>query len=229
MEEFIDEEPPTPEEEPRSARGIPILKAGDVGGAEIHSIFDARRAKVVKSPVLERVIDVQLQLERVLAEAEVIHRKASEEADEIREQAREQGLREGHEEALKLVALARAEYGRLQEAAQTDMLTLAFGIAQRLIGKAIELNPQVVNSIVSQQLEYVRGRRQVTILVHPEDLLVVEGARGEFANQLEGAALYFDADPSVSRGGCVIETESGRIDARLEVQLGILRDAIERR
>jgi len=55
--------------------------------------------------------------------------------------------------------------------------------------------------------------RQVLVRVHPDDLpLVAEGA-GE-ALQARGARLQ--ADPSIQRGGCSVESDAGTIDATIE-------------
>ena len=67
------------------------------------------------------------------------------------------------------------------------------------------------------------------IRVHPEDLPLVIGMKNELASSLEGAAVYFDDDGTLTRGECAIDTEAGRIDGRLETQLKILRDALEGR
>jgi flagellar biosynthesis/type III secretory pathway protein FliH len=54
----------------------------------------------------------------------------------------------------------------------------------------------------------------------------LNAARGALVAEVEGAALYFEADERVGRGGCVVETEAGRVDARLEVQLDVMRRAL---
>jgi flagellar biosynthesis/type III secretory pathway protein FliH len=207
---------------------IPVLKARDIEGRGIRPLFDGQY-RVVKSPVLERVIDVELQLDEILRSAEALRDQAEQDAQRLREEARAEGIKQGLEAVTRQIASARAEYARLQEAAREDMLALAFGVARRIVGRAFELDPRVIHEIVSCQLQHVRGRRQVTILVHPDNLPRIEAERASYAQQLEGAAIYFGPDPTIDRTGCVIETETGRIDARLDVQLEILRAAIEGR
>ena len=61
--------------------------------------------------------------------------------------------------------------------------------------------------------------------MHPDDLKALERGRPRLLERaLRAQALQFRADPSVGRGGCIVESELGTVDARLPVQL----EAIER-
>ncbi|MBZ0115773.1 MAG: flagellar assembly protein FliH, partial [Sandaracinaceae bacterium] len=45
---------------------------------------------------------------------------------------------------------------------------------------------------------------------------------------LEALGVPLEPDPSMERGGCVVHTELGDVDARVEVRLEALLRAIER-
>ena len=194
-------------------------------------LADRARPLIEEARILKpRVVD---RLERIDAEIGALRREAEEELEEarcraetIRQEAREAGRKEGLEECMRKLAKARAEYSRLRDQGEQEMVELAFHIARRLVGKAIEMQPEIVRDIVGEALVNARGHDQIVVLIHPDDHDRVEAARDEYVRALEGVPVYFEADPSLERGGCVIETESGRIDARLETQLQVLREAL---
>jgi flagellar biosynthesis/type III secretory pathway protein FliH len=65
----------------------------------------------------------------------------------------------------------------------------------------------------------------LSLRVHPDDLAALAAARPAWLAELGVQAdVALVADPAVGRGGCIVETPAGRIDARLETQL----DALER-
>lgn len=203
-----------------------LIRSPQGTGQAIKALFEEPARRLVKREVLSHVQHAQDALGEAQAQAQEIIEQAHLQAQEIREQARKEGAHEGHTEATKLLGYARAEYERLLQAQEQDMLDLSFGIAQRIIAREIALNPDVVKGIVLNALDQVRNKRQIVLIVHPEDALMLEQDRALLGSRVEGAKLYIEEDDRVERGGCVIETESGRVDARLDVQLGALRDAL---
>jgi flagellar biosynthesis/type III secretory pathway protein FliH len=69
--------------------------------------------------------------------------------------------------------------------------------------------------VVREGLERVRRASRVRVRVHPSD-----------AAQLIELEAEVVEDPSITRGGCVVESELGEVDARLEVRLDALARAI---
>jgi flagellar biosynthesis/type III secretory pathway protein FliH len=59
----------------------------------------------------------------------------------------------------------------------------------------------------------------VTIRVNPRDFQIIERHHATRSSSPLSEAVKLVEDPLIGRGGCVIETESGTIDARIEEQL----------
>lgn len=185
------------------------------------------RARVLKGRVVDRLGEAERELQKLRADSEKVLEEARREADQIRRRAREEGRREALEECMEELAKARAEYAKLKQRAERDMVTLAFEVARRVVGHKIEVEPRVVRDIVGEALTAARGREQIVVHVHPDDHQEVRAARDRYARSLEGVPVYFEVDATLERGDCVIETESGRIDARLDTQLQVMREALE--
>ncbi len=211
----------------RSPRGaVTVLKSPEGTGADIQALFARRDIRVLKGGVVREVQAVQNYLRQACQEARKIVASAAEDVQKAQVDAREKGRVEAFAELLDELKRARNEYDRLMSGAEADMIELAFQIARQVIGHSIEVDPGVLRDIVAKSLVHVRGKRQIVVFVHPDDLPKVEALRHDLAQEVEGAALYFGGDAQVERGGCVIETESGRLDARLEVQLNVLREVL---
>jgi flagellar assembly protein FliH len=101
-------------------------------------------------------------------------------------------------------------------------------MAEKIVGRAVALAPEVIADIAGAALETCRPRGAVVRLrLHPDDLPAAEARHAALAARAPGAAaIELVADGGVGRFGCVIETPLGRVDARLETQLGALERAL---
>jgi flagellar biosynthesis/type III secretory pathway protein FliH len=129
-------------------------------------------------------------------------------------------------EVTHLLISARAAAEAERAAAVDAALVLARKMAEKIIGRAVELDPSVMGEIAGQALAASRARGGAVVLrVHPDDLSAVDRARSQWSQRIVAAAdVRVVADDSVGRHGCVVETPVGRLDARLQTQL----DALER-
>ena len=165
--------------------------------------------------------------------------RARADADALREEARQEGLREGREEALAslvpaLEALTQAgEAVREGQRARADRLEahavdLALFLAEKVIGAAIAVEPELVLEAVRGALRAIVERERVIVLVHPEDLSLVAEAMDGVRATLGGIEhCEVQAERRVSRGGAVVRTPDGDVDARVETKLQRAREVVE--
>lgn len=118
----------------------------------------------------------------------------------------------------------------LQTSMEEDVCALAFLIATKIVRQAVETNRDLVLDQVRAALAHVKDAPSVRVLVHPDDVPILEGARETLASAREGLVnLVVEGDPSVSVGGCVVQTPTRLVDATLESQLIRLGEALKRR
>ena len=80
---------------------------------------------------------------------------------------------------------------------------------------------------VHECLAYVEDKTKVIIRVNPDDLEAVRRHRNDWLESLESIDhLLIEAEPTVARGGCVVETPIGDVDAQIEERLKRLRTAL---
>jgi len=177
-----------------------------------------------------------------LAEASAIIETARAEAEAIREAARQDGFQAGYQQGLAgaqeylapsvqaLAAVQEAlgdERGRAAEAVEREAVELAFRIAEKALGAAIEAKPEHVVDVVRGGLRRLLERERVVVMVHPDDLDVLRAAADGLQAELGGiGSMEVQAERRVGRGGAIVRTAAGEVDGRLEVQLERAREAM---
>ena len=146
---------------------------------------------------------------------------------ELHAAARAEGLAAGHAEAVAVVVAARTEAARERVAVSETVAQLACIVAAEVLGREAAGGLAVVRDVTVGVLAKVQRARVVLLRVCPEE---VDGVRAGVTEWLKGTiepdVLAVEADPSVGRGGVVVETNVGRIDGRLDVQLAAIALAL---
>jgi flagellar biosynthesis/type III secretory pathway protein FliH len=175
-----------------------------------------------------------LLLQAAKSEAQQLLAKAQTDADEMKTKAQAegtaQGIETGREQAAQdareaiatlrdLVESARVERRTIVDGAEPEVVKLALAIAERILHREIEAQPDVVVGMVRVGLSRLSGRESVTLRVNPGDLATMREHREALLNGNDVEGLRIVEDQRVDRGGVVIETESGTIDAKIGTQL----------
>jgi flagellar biosynthesis/type III secretory pathway protein FliH len=129
-----------------------------------------------------------------------------------------------HAAAAELATLRES----IAEGAERATVELALRIAEQVVQGALAVRPELVVDAVRGALRRLVERDRVLVLVHPEDLeLLREHADGLVA-ELGGIDHFaIEADRRVSRGGAIVRTAEGDVDATLETKLGRAREVVE--
>lgn len=123
--------------------------------------------------------------------------------------------------------MLQAEKQELAQRAEQQTVELAFMLAQKIIGAELEFKPERVTEVARLALQQVLDCDQIELKVNPEDFGYLKAVQQDFASQLSGhARLEIRADKSLARGSCMIETERGLLDARIQTQLESLKESI---
>lgn len=197
-----------------------IIKRAD---QKIDSIFFGRIFK-------RQVLDAEEQARNIRLEArqnaDDLVAAAETEAENIRADAYASGREEASEELLENILAAKEQRAEALSAVERDVLRLAVKIAEKIIGREIKQDENTRGEIVLTALRQARQQEMMTVRVNANDLPLVEKMRERI--DAFGRARYLDfvADQAVVDGGCLIESASGTIDARLETQLRVLENAL---
>jgi type III secretion system HrpE/YscL family protein len=161
------------------------------------------------------------------ANARAILERAREQAETELQRARETGRAQGRAElAAKFVELA-AERDRALAALEPQAIEIAMVAAKRIVGHELSLQSSLVAEMVAPLLERVRRAQQITLRVHPDDGAALEANLAALRDRAGLAgSLRVEADATLERGDCVLHSDIGALDARIDTQLHALSRAL---
>jgi flagellar biosynthesis/type III secretory pathway protein FliH len=160
-------------------------------------------------------------------EAAAILERARAEAEALRADAIAEGRRAGRVDAAKQLFDVAAMRSELIRNTEQQALRAVLLVAAELVGSALQSDPSQIAAMLAPHLQRLRRAAALTLRLHPEDAHYLERNRSELA-RCAGFECPIEllADPTVSRGGCIVESNLGELDARIETRLAELGRAL---
>ena len=181
----------------------------------------------------KQIVDARAEARRIIADAQEDAAAIRTSAESFARESYETAYREGCEAALAewntLLLEARADRAQALAGVERDLLRLAVKIAEKILGHEIKRDRTAIVDIVATALRQARRNEMITIRVNPADLMVIEEQRQRLDRADREKYVDLVPDPRVTSGGCMIESESGAIDAQLETQFRVLERALLKR
>jgi flagellar assembly protein FliH len=197
------------------------------------------QAQKLKQEAEEEATKIVAEAEKRVAELEStagsrLEAAEREAAKKGRDEGREEGYKEGVSEVERLVGrlhviLDRAMDKRAEILAETEaqVVELVLLVAKKVVKVISENQKSVVVQNIQQALRKLKTKSDVVVRVNLADLQLATEHVKDFVQMTENAKkLQIIEDSTVDRGGCVIETDFGEIDARISSQLSELEERI---
>jgi flagellar assembly protein FliH len=109
---------------------------------------------------------------------------------------------------------------------EADLVQLALAVARKIVDREVSLGPETVARIIRQALNRVEHAGRITIKLNPADLELLADIKPQLLSGLpEADRAAFEADEGIARGGCLIATDGGEVDARIERQFQVVEEA----
>ena len=139
------------------------------------------------------------------------------------------GLEAGGKRAeamLRRVAQTIEELGGLRQTliheTEREMVQLALTLARRVVHREVTLDPELAAALAHVALERLGTNTPATIRLNPEDYTIV----AQDSSRWGGQTVTVVPDPAISRGGCLVESAFGSVDATIERQFDELSRAL---
>jgi len=197
--------------------------------SEVRPGMRPSRPGVLNAEVFDAHQSAQAIIEAAKKQAEEILAHAQQEREAVLAEAREAGRQEGLAQVTEQIVRARLLQTQVLEQAENEIVALALKIAEKIIGRDLERAPDLVVEICANAIENVRAAQQIVVRVNPKDAAILREHKRrmmELIGRVKEIAIKEDAD--VARYGCIIETDSGTIDAQLATQLEMLTNVLVR-
>jgi flagellar assembly protein FliH len=103
---------------------------------------------------------------------------------------------------------------------ETTAIRLAVAIAERLLKHQLELKPELAREMIREALQLALGAPRVRVRLNDADAGTLGPQAAEVVRAFAACGeAEIVPDSALARGGCVIETQHGQIDARIETIL----------
>ncbi|MBC7460924.1 MAG: hypothetical protein H7287_06145 [Thermoleophilia bacterium] len=239
---------------PRTTRIVGTTHVEDVVFAQLERqvIVGPARLDATGAPIPEPV-DPAVEAARILEEARTTARSMLAQARVAiateRELAVQRGFDEGHENGLaaaddEMAGLIQTceqigvhvmeERARVLADNEGDIVELAMSVAQRIVGAALDVDPELVIESCRGAMRKAFQRGTMQVLAHPDDLELLRAAGPKLAEELGGVEhLDFIEERRLDRGSVIVRTPVGEIDATIAGKSAkieqALREGIESR
>ena len=190
-------------------------------------------------------------LQMAQQQAENIKNQSAQESAQLKEQAKEEGRSQGYDLGYKqglaaandrmkeqltqtsercnaMILASEQEYSRIVQEAEPQIIELVLAICRKIIVEEVGERPSAVLAVVREALQRVRDQKQIVIHVSPDDYDFILAARRELQSVIGAEqSLSITADPVLNKGGCLIETSFGTVEAGIDTQLDSIRKVLQ--
>lgn len=145
-----------------------------------------------------------------------------------------EGIKSQNKELLSAIeALATATKSlplikkHMMEKGEEQMVKLAFAIAEKIIQQEVATRKDVIMGVLKGAIKNVADTEGMKIRLNTQDFRYMMEVKKDFLQSFDGIRnVVFEEDSSIKRGGAVVETMFGDVDARLENQIKEIRAAL---
>ena len=201
---------------PKDKTGEFVYDLPDAANFDVHKIKRARQGVV---EIMRDTLD-----------------KAKAQALEIRETAEKEAHDKGHAEGFKQGELdAREEFQpclksaediiqelsefrkKMYSKVEREMIEMVISLVKKVIHFELSTRDDSIQEMIRLAVQSVLDKESMTIKINPADKEHAENFRPELQHLFgEIKNISFEASTGIERGGCIIETNFGTVDARMD-------------
>jgi len=208
------------------------------GGGAIKKLSpEDRHVLELEKRVADLQIEMRLQSEKSVVAIQAAYSKGKNEGREI---GRVEGTKSTTESYEKKIDSLQQKIGKALQMLESSkklmlhdtehiLLHLCMEMTKKVVRREVEQSNDVVLSVLKHALSYIGHHDKMVLRVAPGDFDKVSGRKdfwvpvGERLNDIS-----IEQDPQVEPGGCILDTNSGRVDARIGVQISELEEMLEK-
>ncbi|MFZ1081933.1 MAG: FliH/SctL family protein [Candidatus Kryptoniota bacterium] len=119
------------------------------------------------------------------------------------------------------------EVERYNQEFDSAVMKLAIAVAKRIVAREINIDEGAVLARSREAIRKIAGVDKIKIHVNPSDEEYIREHRNELMSYADSVKeIAIEGDNKVERGGCIIESDLGNIDARISTQFELVEEAL---
>ncbi len=181
-------------------------------------------APIVEGPIIGRRTDGRPEIDKSAAQSShSLGYQAGLAAAQAEVQARVRELDTRIARLDSILKLLSRPLEELDVEVERQLTALVLTVGKQIVRRELRTDPEQIIAILRESVSRLpAAARDVRVHLHPEDAAVV---RAQLATPSNDRAWSIVEDPSLTRGGCLIRTDTSQVDARLESRLNAIVSA----
>lgn len=192
-------------------------------------VHPSTEEKIIPAESYSTLLSAIEIIEKAKEDAKTLHEETKKACEEIKEEAKNQGFQEGLDQFYLHVVKMDQELKKIRHELHRLVLPIALTAAKKIVGKELATFPETIVDIVMSTLAPISQSHKVTIYLNKQDKEIVESQKPrilEILKQVEMLSIQEKA--GIMPGGCIIQTETGMINATIENQWASLERAFNK-
>lgn len=191
-------------------------------------VHAAAGAAVIPQQEFSTLLEAKDVLEKAKEDMELYLKKNKEKCKSLQASAKEAGFNEGLAQFNKQLVWLEQKMKIVEHEMSQKVLSIALQAAKKIVSTELKTHPQTIVDIVKNTVKPVLESKEVVIFVSKDDHSLVEEQK-EALKGMFGSIKTFSIEEKedLESGGCIIQTETGIINASLENQWRVMESAFE--
>lgn len=118
----------------------------------------------------------------------------------------------------KIVSTFEEKFKIFENDFHSLVIKVSTKIAEKIVQKELKEN-SIIENLLDQNLRKIIGANDIIIKINPNDYKLIQKSSKEYLASSGGSKIKFESNENIHVGGCLIESEIGNLDARVESQL----------
>lgn len=177
--------------------------------------------KSAEKQAAEMVANAKNEVDRIQQEA---YEKGYEDGKEVGyRESREEGTQkllpcvDAFEKTLKEMAACRK---LIYKNCEAELVELFNALSLKVIHRELGRSNEFLQDVIREAMKEVAQQESITVRLNPEDVEYAESFKADLISEFGTVRnIILKKDNSITRGGCVIETNFGEIDSRVETKI----------
>lgn len=110
---------------------------------------------------------------------------------------------------------------------EQSAMRFGLAVAEIIVKREVSIDKELVLQQVREALKRVVGVERIKLRVNPQDEAIVKGNRSVVTEDSDSVRdIVIEIDEAIEPGGCILESDSGNVDARLSTQLKKIEESL---
>lgn len=137
-----------------------------------------------------------------------------------------QKLIEKTEEFNRILTAIESSLSEYEQAFDMIVTDVAVAIAEKIVKREIG-RETIISASLSESVKKILGANEVIIKLNPRDYSILHSDEQSILLEESFSKIKFEQDEKIEPGGCVVETDIGNVDSRIQTQIFEVKKHLE--